>query len=133
MLSIKTYLFLLRSFAIFNNKFTISNIKDLKTSRYKSEIIKNLFFFNKLTPGELSEKMGKSVPLITKMILALQNEGYVQEIGLADSTGGRRPVMYALKPNLLYIVSVAVDQLYTRIAIVDIANCELIVKDGKTS
>ena len=56
------------------------------------------------------------------MIQELQEEGYVLETGLGDSTGGRRPVMYSLKTELLYVVAVAVDQLYTRIAIIDIAN-----------
>lgn len=94
----------------------------MKTGHYKSEIIKNLFFSRSLTSAELSERMDKSAPLINKMIQELQEEGYVQETGLGDSTGGRRPQKYSLKTELLYIVAVAVDQLYTRIAIMDIGN-----------
>ena len=94
----------------------------MKTGHYKCEIIKNLFFSRRLTSADLSERMDKSIPLINKMIQGLQEEGYVQETGLGDSTGGRRPVMYSLKTELLYVVAVAVDQLYTRIAIIDIAN-----------
>jgi predicted NBD/HSP70 family sugar kinase len=113
----------------------------LKTGLYKSEIIKNLFFSNKLTSTELSEKMDKSVPLVNKMIMALLEEGYIQETGLGDSTGGRRPLTYSLKPELLYVVSVAVDQLYTRIAIIDIGNMltgsvkkiDLVLKDNPTA
>ena len=94
----------------------------MKTGHYKSEIIKNLFFSRSLTSAELSEKMDKSAPLVNKMIQELQEEGYVQETGLGDSTGGRRPQKYSLKTELLYIVAVAVDQLYTRISIIDIGN-----------
>ena len=113
----------------------------MKTGLYKSEIIKNLFFSNKLTSTELSEKMDKSVSLVNKMIMALLEEGYIQETGLGDSTGGRRPLTYSLKPELLYVVSVAVDQLYTRIAIIDIGNMltgpvekiDLVLKDNPTA
>ncbi len=94
----------------------------MKTSHYKSEIIKNLFFSHSLTCAELSEKMDKSVPLINKMIQELQEEGYAQETGFGDSTGGRRPLMYSLKTEFLYVVAVAVDQVYTRISIMDIGN-----------
>ena len=94
----------------------------MKTGHYKSEVIKNLFFSRSLTSAELSEKMDKSAPLVNKMIQELQEEGYVQETGLGDSTGGRRPQKYSLKTELIYIVAVAVDQLYTRISIMDIGN-----------
>ena len=52
----------------------------------------------------------------------MMEEGIVVEIGYALSTGGRRPQMYALKPDLLYIVSVAMDQMITRIALLDMHN-----------
>lgn len=44
------------------------------------------------------------------------------ETGYALSTGGRRPQMYSLKPDQVYVVSVAMDQLITRIALIDIDN-----------
>lgn len=47
------------------------------------------------------------------------DEKSVIETGFAISTGGRRPQMYSLNPNLMYIVSVAIDQFVTRIAIID--------------
>lgn len=65
--------------------------------------------------------MKKSLPLITKQLNELKEDDFVQDTGFADSTGGRRAATYALKPDLLYIVAVAVDQLYTRIAILDMA------------
>jgi glucokinase-like ROK family protein len=49
-------------------------------------------------------------------------EGYIGETGYAPSTGGRRPVMYSVKANVLYIVSVALDQFVARIAIMDLQN-----------
>ncbi|MEX6688272.1 ROK family protein [Danxiaibacter flavus] len=56
------------------------------------------------------------------MLNELISEGSVVETGLAPSTGGRRPLMYSIKPDILYIVSVAMDQFVTRIAIMDMQN-----------
>ena len=46
-------------------------------------------------------------------------EGFVVETGYAASTGGRKPIMYSLKADTMFIVSVAMDQFVTRIGIVD--------------
>lgn len=97
----------------------------MKNGQYKGNIIKSLFFSNKLTSTDLSEKIAKSVPLVNKMLASLLEQGYIQETGLGDSTGGRRPINYSLKSDLLYIVAVAVDQLYTRIVIMDIGDIKV--------
>jgi predicted NBD/HSP70 family sugar kinase len=93
-----------------------------KNLLYKRKIIKHLYFSNMLSCADLSDKIHKSIPLTTKMLGKLIEEGWVMETGYAASTGGRRPVMYSLKPDILYIVSVAMDQLVTRIAIMDMQN-----------
>ncbi|MEX6688269.1 ROK family protein [Danxiaibacter flavus] len=56
------------------------------------------------------------------MLNELISEGAVLETGLAPSTGGRRPLMYAIKPDISYVVSVAMDQFVSRIAILDMHN-----------
>ncbi|MEJ0103588.1 MAG: ROK family protein [Bacteroidota bacterium] len=56
------------------------------------------------------------------MLIKLIDEEYVVETGFAASTGGRRPQMYALKEDIMYIVSVAMDQFVTRIALLDMQN-----------
>ncbi len=48
---------------------------------------------------------------------------------MAASTGGRRAVMYSLKPDVLYAVSVAMDQLITRIAILNMQNTQVIATE----
>src|SRR4029077_19323879 len=63
-----------------------------------------------------------SIPLTTKMLNELIEENYVMETGYAPSTGGRRPLMYSIRQDVMYIVAVAMDQFVTRIAIVDMQN-----------
>lgn len=93
-----------------------------KETKYKKSIQKHLYFSGELSCAELSELINKSVPLTSRVLNKLVDEGVVEELGHALSTGGRRPQMYALKPNLLYMVSVAMDQMITRIAMLDMRN-----------
>jgi predicted NBD/HSP70 family sugar kinase len=96
-----------------------------KNQLYRKKIIKHLYFSNMLSCADLSDKINKSLPVTTKMLVKLIEEGWVTETGYAASTGGRRAVMYSLKPDVLYVVSVAMDQLITRIAILNMQNTQV--------
>ena len=93
-----------------------------KSVSYKKKIIRQLYFSNLLSCAELSTRIEKSLSLTTKMLNELIAEGTVVETGYAPSSGGRRPLMYSLKPGILYTVAVAMDQFFTRIAIMDMHN-----------
>jgi predicted NBD/HSP70 family sugar kinase len=94
----------------------------LKKSIHRRKIIKQLYFAPILSCASLSLAIKKSLPLTTRILNELIDTGSVEEIGQAPSTGGRRPTMYSLKPDVFYIVSVAMDQFVTRIAIMDMRN-----------
>ena len=100
-----------------------------KKFTYRKEIIKQLYFRESLSCADISYKIGKSLPLTTKMLTELIDEDYVVETGYANSTGGRRPQMYSLRGDFMYIVSVAMDQFVTRIAIMDMQNNPVIAID----
>jgi predicted NBD/HSP70 family sugar kinase len=85
-------------------------------------IIKNLYVKKALSCAQLSMRIKKSLPVTIQLLTSLLEEGYVIETGYASSTGGRKPVMYALNPDILYIISVAMDQYVTRIAIMNMKN-----------
>lgn len=91
-----------------------------KNVLYKKRIIRELYFAGHLSCADISERTRTSLPLATKMVGELIEEKYVIPSGYAPSTGGRRPLNYALRPASLYIVSVAMDQLFTRIVILDV-------------
>ena len=89
---------------------------------YRKKIIKLLYFDKKLSCNNISEKINKSLPLVTKIINDLVKEGIVVENGYAASTGGRRPLTYSLQADKAYILSVAMDQFVTRMVIMDMHN-----------
>jgi predicted NBD/HSP70 family sugar kinase len=85
-------------------------------------IIKRLYFDKALSCADLGELFDKSVPSISKAISELIEEGFVFDQGYAPSSGGRRPLMYGIKPEAMYILTVAMDQLSTSIQMVDLLN-----------
>jgi len=86
---------------------------------YKKKIIKELYFAHNLSCSDLSTRIDLSLPLAAKMLNELMEENVIVETGYAPSTGGRRPLLYSLRSNVLYVVAVAMDQLFTRIVIMD--------------
>lgn len=93
-----------------------------KNSKLYAEIIQQLYYGKVMSCAELSLLIDKSIPLVTKSLNHLIEMGLVVEQGYAPSSGGRRPLMYAVKSDRLYIVTVAMDQLSTRIVTIDLLN-----------
>jgi len=91
-------------------------------SQLKYRLVSQLYFFGTASCNDLSESLGKSVPHVTKSLYELIDADYVVEKGYAPSNGGRPPLIYALKPDKMYILSVSIDQLYTRIGLLDMSN-----------
>jgi glucokinase-like ROK family protein len=96
--------------------------KIVKSTELKNMIVKRLYFDKALSCADLSELFDKSVPSISKAVNELIDEGFVVEQGYAPSSGGRRPLVYAIKDEAMYILTVAMDQLSTRIQMVDLVN-----------
>src|SRR6202012_145059 len=90
-----------------------------KNLLYKGKIIKQLYFANALSCSDLSALIKTSLPLTTKMLNELIRDNDIVETGYAPSTGGRRPQMYSIRPDRMYTIAVSMDQLFTRIVIMD--------------
>jgi len=88
----------------------------------KQKIISTLYFEKTLSIVDLSNLIGKSVPHVTKALVELVKEGFIVENGFASSSGGRKPQVYSLRASALYIIAVAMDQLYVKVAVTDLLN-----------
>jgi predicted NBD/HSP70 family sugar kinase len=82
-------------------------------------IIKALYFNGVVSSLEISRITELSIPTVTKNVNELVSAGYVFEKGFAPSATGRKPLVYELAPNSAYVLSVAMDQFYTKIMVVD--------------
>lgn len=101
-----------------------------KKAIYRQRIAKQLYFTPTLSCADLSENIGKSLPVTTRLLNELIEDNIVHETGFAPSSGGRRPLTYSLKKDILYTVSVSMDQEVTRIAIMDVHN-EILHSSGE--
>lgn len=89
----------------------------------KSAILKSLYFSNTQSIGEISETIGKSVPLITKIVNELIVEQKIVIDGLRPSTGGRRATSYMLNVEAHgLIIAVAIDQYFVYVTSFNIIN-----------
>ncbi|MGN6494997.1 MAG: ROK family protein [Agriterribacter sp.] len=89
-------------------------------STLKYLVFRELYYKQTLSCAELSEISGKSIPVVTRIIDQLTEAGLVTETGYAPSSGGRRPQTYSLEAGKMYIVSVAMDQFFTKIVVTDL-------------
>lgn len=91
----------------------------LTLSEVHLSVIKALYFNNMISALEISKLTGTSIPTITKHIEELIAGNFIVEKGFAASNSGRRPMVYSLIADKYYILSVAIDQFYTRMVVVD--------------
>lgn len=91
-----------------------------KSLAYKREIIRELFFHDELSVGDIALITQKSFPVVGKFLNDLIDQGLIVEKGYAISTGGRRPQIFSLAPDAFYIIAVAVDQHGFQAALVDV-------------
>lgn len=96
-----------------------------KTLLYKRKVLKELCFGNILSAQEISVRIEKSLPLTTRILNELVEDDVLKESGYATSTGGRRPLIYSLAADRMYVVSVGMDQLVTHIGVIDLHGCEV--------
>lgn len=93
-----------------------------KKNAYKGLILSEFYFLKTLSCAGLSDRINKSLPFTTKILNELIDEGCITESGYAPSSGGRRPAMFTIKPDTLYVLAVAMDQFVTNIAILNMEN-----------
>lgn len=93
-----------------------------KQESLQNGILKELYFNQTQSCPELSERLDRSIPSVSKALNELVKKGLVLDRGFAVSGGGRRPKTYSLPADTQFIVAVAMDQLATRIAMVDMLN-----------
>lgn len=93
-----------------------------KQAFQKGDILRHFYFGGILSCSEISLLTRKSLPIATRMINELLDEGVLIETGFAHSTGGRRPQTYSLAPDNLHVISVAMDQYVTRLTLMDAQN-----------
>jgi len=77
---------------------------------------------------ELSRMTGLSPTASGMIVSSLLEKGYIQEKGIGESKGGRKPVMIELKPRSYYSIGIDMDTNYINAILVDITGDEVCEK-----
>lgn len=79
---------------------------ELKKFLNKKRILKNLYQSGELSSAEIGKILRLSAPTTLAYLNELIEEDFIEDRGKGNSIGGRRPNMYGLKKNSVYIVGV---------------------------
>ena len=60
--------------------------------------------------ADINKALNSSIPTITKLVGELISEGFVEDLGKIDTSGGRRPSIYGLNPSAGYFVGIDVSK-----------------------
>ncbi|MCC9168431.1 ROK family transcriptional regulator [Pontibacter harenae] len=97
---------------------TLNNIERKKHTQ-KIKIVKQLYIKGPKTNSDLCSDFNISSPTSMGLLSELMTEGLVEKKGRGKSEGGRKPDLYGLRANSLFVLSIAMGRFKTRMAIFD--------------
>lgn len=107
----------------------LSNIERRKHI-LKLKTVKYLYVKGAKTNGDICSRFNISSPTSIAMLGELMAEGLVEKQGRGKSIGGRKPELYGLCAGSLFVLSIQIEPLKTRVALFD--NCNKIVIEEET-
>lgn len=71
-----------------------------KNALVKKRIITHYIYNGSSTIPDLSKELDLSVPTVTKFIGEMCEDGYINDYGKLETSGGRHPNLYGLNPGI---------------------------------
>lgn len=90
---------------------------ELKKYRLKKEVLKMLYASDIMSAADLSFSVGVSNPTMRNLIEELIKEGYVKSYGLGESNGGRKPALFGLIENTLFVIACEMGRFHSKVTI----------------
>lgn len=69
--------------------------------------------------ADISRELNSSIPTITKLVGELIKDGYLEDMGKIDTSGGRRPSIYGLNPSAGFFTGIDINMDEVKIAVTD--------------
>lgn len=89
---------------IFSEDIKLSG-NELKKYRQKKKILELLYHHDTLSGSVLSKKIGVSLPTALALLNELSEMKFVEAYGTGASSGGRKPVLFRLLDESIYIIA----------------------------
>lgn len=90
-----------------------------KNALLKKRIITHYIYSGNSTLTDLSKELDLSVPTVTKFVSEMCEEGYINEYGKLETTGGRHPILYGLNPESGYFIGVDIKKFAVNIGLIN--------------
>lgn len=98
-------------------QFVVLNSPKIKSLKLLYSLIRKL---GPIKVSSLTEMTGFKHTTCVRLLDELVQAGLIYDSGLGISSGGRRPVMYAINPNAAYLIGVEITNLYTTVLLLDL-------------
>jgi len=95
---------------------------DLNKIRQKREILNCLHLTGNISAPQLSKWLRISLPTCIALLNDLISIGYVENIGIGESSGGRKPTLYGLPDSRFYVIACDFGRFSANMAILDCFN-----------
>ena len=92
---------------------------DSKNSLQKKQILQLCINEGNFSLADLSKELNLSIPTTTRLTEELIADGFIEEMGKQDTSGGRRPSFFGLKPSAGYFVGTDIGKTSVSICIAD--------------
>jgi glucokinase-like ROK family protein len=109
----------MQAFATTSNYISSLNNIERKKHLQKIRLIKHLYVKGAKTNTDICNRFGISSPTSMGLLSELTAEGLVEKKGRGKSVGGRKPDLYGLKDNSLFVLSIDMEKFKTRMVIFD--------------
>ncbi len=90
-----------------------------KNALLKKKIITHYLYNGSSTITDLSRELDLSVPTVTKFIDEMCKDGYINDYGKLETSGGRHPNLYGLNPESGYFIGVDIKRFAVNIGLIN--------------
>lgn len=95
---------------------------ELKNYRRKKKILNLLYQNDTLSATVLGKKIGVSLPTAISLLKELSKQKFVESRGAGKSRGGRKPMLFGLKNNSIFVIACEIGRFKGKVAIYDAHN-----------
>ena len=90
-----------------------------KNALVKKRIITHYIYNGSSTITDLSKELDLSIPTVTKFISEMCEDGYINDYGKLETSGGRHPSLYGLNPESGYFIGVDIKKFAVNIGLIN--------------
>lgn len=90
-----------------------------KSAIVKKRILTHYIYNGSSTIPELSKELDLSIPTVTKFIGEMCEEGFINDHGKLETSGGRHPILYGLNPESGYFIGVDIKRFSMNIGLIN--------------